>query len=79
MVYGSMGGDGQPQFQAQVFTRHVRFGMEVGEAIAAPRFRAGKTWGDTGTTELSMENRFDPDLVAALERAGHRVVVLDQA
>jgi gamma-glutamyltranspeptidase/glutathione hydrolase len=79
MVYGSMGGDGQPQFQAQVFTRHVRFSMEVGEAIAAPRFRAGKTWGDTGTTELSMENRFDPDLVAALERAGHRVVVLDEA
>jgi gamma-glutamyltranspeptidase/glutathione hydrolase len=77
MVYGSMGGDGQPQFQAQIFTRHVRFGMEVGEAIAAPRFRAGKTWGDTGTTELAMENRFDPDLVAALERAGHEVIVLD--
>ena len=26
-----------------------------------------------------MENRFDPDLVAALERAGHRVVVLPDA
>jgi oxamate amidohydrolase len=75
MVYGSMGGDGQPQFQAQVFTRHARFGMDLGEAVAAPRWRAGRTWG-METAEVAMENRFDPDLVTALERAGHDVVVL---
>ena len=79
MVYGAMGGDGQPQFQAQVFTRHIRFGMDLGEAIAAPRFRAGRTWGDSGTTELALESRFDPDLVAALVRAGHEVVILDES
>jgi oxamate amidohydrolase len=77
MVYGSMGGDGQPQFQAQVFTRHARFGMELGDAIAAPRWRFGRTWGSE-TVELAMENRFDPDLVAALERAGHAVLVLGE-
>lgn len=77
MVYGSMGGDGQPQFQAQVFTRHARFGMELGDAIAAPRWRFGRTWG-SNTAELAMENRFDPDLVAALERAGHTVLVLGE-
>jgi oxamate amidohydrolase len=76
MVYGSMGGDGQPQFQAQVFTRHVRFGMDVGDAIDAPRWRLGRTWGEDEAA-LSMENRFDPDLVTALERAGHGVRVLD--
>jgi gamma-glutamyltranspeptidase/glutathione hydrolase len=27
--YGSMGGDGQPQFQAQIFSRY-RFGMGGG-------------------------------------------------
>jgi oxamate amidohydrolase len=77
MVYGSMGGDGQPQFQAAVFTRHVRFGTELGDAIAAPRWRMGRTWG-AETMELAMENRFDPDLVSALERAGHNVLVLGE-
>ena len=45
MTYGSMGGDGQPQFQAAVFTRHARFGMDLGDAIAAPRWRLGRTLG----------------------------------
>ena len=78
MPYGSMGGDGQPQFQSAVFTRHARFGMELGEAIDAPRWRLGRSWGadDFGVV---MENRFDPDLVAALERAGHRVDLLPDA
>ncbi len=78
MAYGSMGGDGQPQFQAAVFTRYARFGMELGEAIAAPRWRLGRSWGgdDVG---VMMENRFDPDLVAALERAGHRIALLPAA
>ena len=78
MPYGSMGGDGQPQFQAAVFTRHARFGMELGDAIDAPRWRLGRSWGgdDVG---VMMENRFDPDLVSALERAGHKVAVLPEA
>lgn len=78
LVYGSMGGDGQPQFQAAVFTRHIRFGMDLGDAIAAPRWRIGRTSGPE-TTDLMMENRFDPDLVAALERAGHSVLVLGES
>ena len=78
MPYGSMGGDGQPQFQSAVFTRAIRFGMELGEAIDAPRWRLGRSWGgdDVG---VMLENRFDPDLVAALERAGHRVALLPDA
>jgi gamma-glutamyltranspeptidase/glutathione hydrolase len=78
MTYGSMGGDGQPQFQSAIFTRHVRFGMEPGEAIDAPRWRLGRTWGHE-TAELVVENRFDPDLVEALARAGHNIEVLDLA
>ncbi|MEJ0096898.1 MAG: gamma-glutamyltransferase [Bauldia sp.] len=78
MVYGSMGGEAQPEFQAAVFTRIAVFGMDPGEAIAAPRWRAGRTWGE-GSAGVTMENRFDPDLVRALERAGHRVMVLDEA
>ena len=74
MVYGSMGGDGQPQFQAAVFTRHARFGMDLGEAVAAPRWRLGRTWGDAQAS-LAVEARLDPDLVAALRHAGHLITV----
>ncbi len=77
MPYGSMGGDGQPQFQAAVFTRYARFGMDLGEAIDAPRWRLGRTWGREGA-ELTLEDGFDPDLVEALLRAGHGAVVLPE-
>jgi gamma-glutamyltranspeptidase/glutathione hydrolase len=52
--------------------------MELGDAIDAPRWRLGRTWGREGA-ELTLENRFDPDLVAALARAGHGAVVLPDA
>jgi len=77
MVYGSMGGEAQPEFQAAVFTRIARFGMEPGEAIGAPRWRAGRTWGE-GASGVTIENRVDPDVVAALEGAGHNVLVLGE-
>jgi gamma-glutamyltranspeptidase len=78
MSYGAMGGDGQPQFQAELFTRHVVFGQPLHEAIDAPRWLLGRTWGKT-KIDLTLENRFDPTLVRALEKAGHPVLVLDRA
>ena len=45
MAYGAMGGDGQPQTQAAVFTRHVDFQVPLGEAIDRPRWVLGRTWG----------------------------------
>ncbi|MEP3303194.1 MAG: gamma-glutamyltransferase, partial [Roseibium sp.] len=73
VTYGTMGGEGQPQTQAAIFTRHVLNGMPVGEAIDAPRWLLGRTWGDE-TTSLRLEARFDPDLVRDLEKVGHEVV-----
>jgi gamma-glutamyltranspeptidase/glutathione hydrolase len=78
MSYGTMGGDGQPQTQGAIFTRHALFGMDLGEAIDAPRWLLGRTWG-SDHTNLRVENRLDADLVLALERAGHEVHVLDEA
>ena len=72
MVYGTMGGDGQPQTQAAVFTRHVVHGMALQEAIAAPRWLLGRTWGSMSET-LKLESRFDSALVAELARRGHEV------
>jgi gamma-glutamyltranspeptidase/glutathione hydrolase len=78
MPFGTMGGEGQPQTQAAVFTRHARFGMPLAQAVAAPRWLLGRTWGDT-TTTLKLESRFDPALVAALRAAGHDVELLPAA
>jgi gamma-glutamyltranspeptidase/glutathione hydrolase len=75
MPYGSMGGDGQPQFQSALFTRYARFGMDPAAAVDAPRWLLGKTWGSASTT-LKLEDRFDPSLIRALESAGHKVELL---
>ena len=70
MAYGTMGGDGQPQTQAALFTRYAHFGQGLQQAITAPRWLLGKTWGDASPT-LKLEGRFDPALVAELAAAGH--------
>jgi gamma-glutamyltranspeptidase/glutathione hydrolase len=75
MVYGNMGGDGQPQTQSAVFTRTVVFGMNPAEAIAAPRWLLGRTWGQTSDT-LKLEARFPAPVIEALSRMGHEVEVL---
>jgi len=72
MPYGTMGGEGQPQTQAAVFTRHVLFGQDLQQAIAAPRWVLGRTWGSS-THALRMESRFDPGLVSQLAAAGHDI------
>jgi gamma-glutamyltranspeptidase/glutathione hydrolase len=72
MAYGTMGGEGQPQTQAAVFTRHVLYGQDLQAAVTAPRWLLGRTWGDA-TMTLKLEDRFDPALVAALAQAGHEV------
>ena len=76
MSYGTMGGEGQPQTQAAVFTRHVLYGQDLQEAVTAPRWLLGRTWGDE-TTTLKLEDRFDPDLVQYLKNAGHAVEIVD--
>jgi len=72
MPYGTMGGEGQPQTQAMVFTRHVLYGQELQAAVTAPRWLLGRTWGDESTS-LRIENRFDPAVLEALAAAGHPV------
>ncbi len=76
MVYGTMGGDGQPQSQSAVFSRYAWYGRTLQEAVSAPRWLLGKTWGQD-TTTLKFEGRFDARWMAALRAAGHDVEMLD--
>ncbi len=77
MAYGTMGGDGQPQTQGALFTRHVTFGETLASALDRPRWVLGRTWGSQ-QTKLRMESRFDGNLVDALAAAGHEVDVLSE-
>ena len=72
MPYGTMGGDGQPQTQCAVFTRIANFGMSPQEAIAAPRWLLGRTWGNPSAT-LKLESRFDASVFEGLRARGHLV------
>jgi gamma-glutamyltranspeptidase len=75
IAYGTMGGDGQPQTQGALFTRHVVFGEPLPEALDRPRWLLGRTWGDAHT-KLRLESRFDGNLVDRLAEAGHDLEVL---
>jgi gamma-glutamyltranspeptidase/glutathione hydrolase len=78
LAYGAMGGDGQPQSQAALFTRHVLYRQPLDAAIDAPRWLLGRTWGST-ITNLRIESRFDGNLFDQLASAGHDVDVLPEA
>ncbi|MGE3272539.1 MAG: gamma-glutamyltransferase [Chloroflexota bacterium] len=72
LVYGTMGGEGQPQTQAAVATRIVDFGYDVQRAIEAPRWLYGRTWGDA-TLALSLEEGIMREAGAQLAAMGHEV------
>ncbi len=75
MPYGTMGGEGQPQTQAMIFSRHVMHGQPLQEAVSAPRWLLGRTWGSE-KTNLRIENRFEAGVYDKLRAAGHDVEVV---
>lgn len=75
MVYGTMGGDGQPQTQAAVFTRTAVYGQSPQRAITAPRWLLGRTWG-LPSDSLKLESRFPAEVVERLRELGHEIELL---
>jgi oxamate amidohydrolase len=75
-VYGSMGGDGQPQTHVQLLHNLYERGMSVQQAIDAPRFIYGRDSESPFTDSVRVEARFDADIVAVLRERGHHVEVL---
>lgn len=76
LVYGTMGGEGQPQTQAAIVTRIVDFGFNVQDAISAPRWLQGRTWG-VATNELKIEGRVSSTVTAELIKRGHSLKVVE--
>lgn len=74
LVYGTMGGEGQPQTQAAIFSRYVWGGHDIRSAVAAPRWLLGRTWAEQSTS-LKLESRYAPEIIEKLRALGHPVEV----
>lgn len=72
LVYGTMGGEGQPQTQAALVTRAHDFALPLAEVLDSPRWLLGRTWGESSAS-LKLERRFDEGVYAELSRRGHKV------
>jgi oxamate amidohydrolase len=75
-VYGTMGGEGQPQTQAALVMRLVDRGLGPQAAVEAPRWLFGRTWGEP-TKALRVESRFPETVAARLRERGHQVQVVE--
>lgn len=72
ILYGTQGGEGQPQTQTAIITRMIDYGMNPQQAISEPRFVWGRTWGED-TQELKIESRVADEVAGKLAAAGHIV------
>lgn len=75
LVYGTMGGEGQPQTQAALVTRIVDYQFDLQQAIEAPRWLYGRTWGEESNS-LKVENRLSDKTLAALRQKGHDIEIV---
>ena len=66
LVFGTMGGDGQAQTHLQFLTRVIDDGLDVQDAIDAPRWVVSP-----GDWSVRAESRFDHDMLQELGSRGH--------
>ncbi|ULL13642.1 gamma-glutamyltransferase [Paenibacillus sp. H1-7] len=76
ILYGTQGGEGQPQTQTAIITRMIDYGMHPQEAVNEPRFVWGRTWGND-SQELKLEGRVDQRVAKRLAAAGHDVKIVN--
>jgi gamma-glutamyltranspeptidase len=76
LVYGTMGGEGQPQTQAAVVTRIVDYNFSPQEAVEAPRWIYGRTWG-AHENDIKIESRFSEESIQGLRERGHPIRVIE--
>ena len=74
-VYGTMGGEGQPQTQAAMFVRAAYKGFSLSEAIAEPRWLLGRTWGEN-SHDLKIEEGLYRSCKENLLKKGHEIAMV---
>ena len=70
MAFGIMGGANQPMAHAQFVSNFVDYGMNVQQAVEAPRFFKGSPSGN----EVSIEGRMPESTLSQLGEMGHEIL-----
>jgi gamma-glutamyltranspeptidase/glutathione hydrolase len=73
LSFGCMGANMQPQGQVQILVNLIDRGMDLQQALDAPRVRA------LGGRRISIEPHRDPDFAARLAALGHQVVAGEES
>lgn len=77
ILFGSQGGDGQPQTQAVLATQLIDFNRSIEEALYAPRFLLGRSFFDSADN-LKLEAHLDSTVVEQLRAYGHTIEVIPE-
>ncbi len=77
ILYGTQGGEGQPQTQTAIITRMIDFGMDPQQAVSLPRWLWGRTWGEKVNDELKLEKSIGESVGEQLAQVGHRVRMVE--
>ncbi len=77
IVFGTSGADGQPQTHLQVLTNIIDFGMDIQQAIEAPRWLSGRRLIGEPLDTLRVEGRISESVLQALRAKGHKVEVVE--
>jgi gamma-glutamyltranspeptidase/glutathione hydrolase len=70
-VVGCMGADGQPQIHAQTYVAMIDHGLDIQQAVQAPRWLSGRFALGEARDTLHIEARFPGETLFELERRGH--------
>ena len=71
IVVGSEGGDAQPQIHAQLVSDLVDGGLDIAQAVAAPRWSVEPRFHFDPPRQVVVESRFEPGFLETLGSMGH--------
>ncbi|MGK0172602.1 MAG: gamma-glutamyltranspeptidase [Gammaproteobacteria bacterium] len=72
-VLGCMGADGQPQIHLQTYCGLIDFGLDIQQAVEAPRWLSGRFALGEPRDLLNIEGRFSENTMRELEARGHKL------
>jgi gamma-glutamyltranspeptidase len=72
-VLGCMGADGQPQIHVQSYVAMIDFGLDIQQALSAPRWLSGRFALGEARDTLHIEARYPRATIDELARRGHRI------
>ncbi len=78
LALGNMGRDGQPQFNLQIITNVIDFGLNIQEAIEAPRWLSGRAALEDPPDLLTVEKRIPESVLTKLKKKGHKLKIVDE-